>query len=124
METPPGKHSLGRLLKATRYSWQGAREAFRTEAAFREEIYAALIMIPFALWIDVSGVERALLIASVLFVIIVELLNTAVEVVVDRISPEHHALSGHAKDLGSAAVLTSLMLAFSTWTCVLVPHYF
>jgi len=111
---------LTRLLRAWGASWQGLRGAFRDEAAFRQELALAAVAIPIGLWLGHSGVERALLIASVLLVLIVELLNSAIEATVDRIGPERHTLAGLAKDIGSAAVLMSLLLLASTWALVLL----
>lgn len=117
------RHGVGRLVRATQYSWQGAHQAFHNEAAFREEVAAAVVMIPLALWLAHSAVELVLLVGSVLLVLIVELLNTAIENVVDRISEERHRLSGRAKDMGSAAVLLSLFIVILTWGCILLPRY-
>ena len=108
-----------RLWLATLNSLRGLKHCYYSEAAFRQELWAACILVPLALWLGRSGVERALLAGSVLFVLIVELLNTGIEVVVDRISNERHRLSGFAKDLGSSAVLLSLLLALLTWTLAL-----
>ena len=106
---------LMRLVSATRYSMSGLVAAWRSEAAFRQEIVAAAILLPTALWLGNNAVERALLAGTVLLVLIVELLNTAVEYTVDRIGTDHHRLSGRAKDMGSAAVLISLLLWALTW---------
>ena len=113
-----GKRGLRRILDAAGYSAAGFRWAWRGEEAFRQEVLAGLALIPLALWLGQSGLERLMLIASWLLVMIVELLNTAVEATVDRISDEHHPLSGQAKDLGSAAVFLSLMLAALAWGTV------
>ena len=110
---------LGRLLRATGYSLAGLRCCLRHEAAFRQELALTLIGVPLALWVGDDGVERALLIGSLLLVLIVELLNTAVEVVVDRVGIESHVLSGRAKDLASAAVMLSLVNALVVWLLVL-----
>jgi len=112
------KRGLSRLKSATAYSLSGLRAAWTSEEAFRLEILAALIMVPGALWLGPTMVQRALLIGSILLVLIVELLNTAVEYTVDRISTEHHSLSGRAKDMGSAAVMLSLLLCALTWSGV------
>lgn len=109
---------LARLLQATLNSLRGLKHCYRSEAAFRQETWAAAILVPAGLWLGQSAVERALLIGAVLLVMIVELLNTAIEVVVDRIGLEHHRLSGFAKDLGSSAVLIALVLAVATWGLV------
>lgn len=109
-----------RLWLATQNSLRGLRNCYRSEAAFRQEVWCALFALPAAIWFGQTGVERALLAGSVLLVMIVELLNTAVEVVVDRIGVERHQLSGFAKDLGSSAVLLALLTAVLTWGFVLV----
>ena len=111
----PGNTGFRRLLNATRYSVQGFRHAWRHEAAFRQEITLTILMLPLALWLGRTPIERLLLIASCLVVIIVELLNSAIEATIDRFGNEHHALSGRAKDLGSAAVFVSLVLAAAAW---------
>ena len=109
---------LNRLRHATGFSLSGLRQGW-AEAAFRQEAIAALVLLPAALWLGQSWVERVLLAASVLLVLIVELLNTAVETAIDRIGPEWHALSKRAKDMGSAAVLLSLLLCAGTWLSAL-----
>jgi diacylglycerol kinase (ATP) len=108
-----------RLWLATLNSLRGLKHCYHSEAAFRQEVWAALVLVPVAIWLGQTAVERTLLIGSVLIVMIVELINTGIEVVVDRISHERHHLSGFAKDLGSSAVLLSLLLAGMTWTLVL-----
>lgn len=114
-----GKTGLRRLLNATRYSAEGLGAAFRHEDAFRQEVIAAVLLLPLALWLGNSGVERALMAFSVLLVLIVELLNSAVEATVDRISLENHALAKRAKDIGSAAVMVSLLNLLLVWALVL-----
>ncbi|WP_162045384.1 diacylglycerol kinase [Vibrio taketomensis] len=116
---PESVHGLKRVMNATRYSWLGLKAAFKNEAAFREEVLLAAVMIPVALWIDVTQVERILLIAVVVLVLMAELINSAIEAVVDRIGPERHELSGRAKDIGSAAVFLALLLAGYTWLEIL-----
>jgi diacylglycerol kinase (ATP) len=111
---------LARLMRAMTCSWAGLTAAWKNEEAFRQELILALVMVPLGLWLGDSGVERALLVGSVVLVVLVELLNTAVEVVVNRISTGHHELSGLAKDLGSAAVLVSLVHAVVVWLLVLL----
>ena len=108
-----------RLWLATLNSLRGLKHCYHSEAAFRQEVWAAVVLLPAAIWLGQTAVERTLLVGSVLIVMIVELLNTGIEVVVDRISQERHHLSGFAKDLGSSAVLLSLLLAGMTWTFVL-----
>ena len=119
--------SLGRLWRATRYSMQGLRAAFHHEAAFRQELAAAALLIPAALALallsPVTWTQCALLIFSVLLVLLVELLNSAIESVVDRISDEDHALSGRAKDAGSAAVLVALVICLVVWVLVLLEAF-
>jgi diacylglycerol kinase (ATP) len=111
---------LRRLLLAFGNSGKGFAGAFREEAAFRQELALALVVIPAGLWLGQDGVERALLIAPMLLILIVELLNSAVETAIDRIGPEQHALSGLAKDIGSAAVLTAFVLLGAMWLLILV----
>jgi len=113
---------LTRIIRAFGYSWQGLRACFRHEAAFRQEVLAGLIVVPLGLWLGDGGAEMALLAGSWILVLIVELLNSAVEATVDRFGPEHHKLSGRAKDIGSAAVLLSISLAVLVWGLILVPR--
>ena len=119
VSTHKSRSGLQRLLPALRYSWQGLRAAWRHEAAWRQELVLAAILIPTALYLPVTGAAKALLIASVLLVLIVELCNSALEAVVDRISTETHPLSGRAKDIGSAAVLVALINTVLVWSLVL-----
>lgn len=112
---------LKRLLYATRYSFQGLRALWRHEAAFRQEITLSLLLAPVIIMVDVTPAERALLVISLLLVLITEILNTAVEVTIDRIGHEDHVLSGRAKDMGSAAVMLSLVGAAIIWGIVLWP---
>jgi len=112
---------IRRIILATGYSAKGLQAAIRSEAAFRQELLLAAVLIPLACWLDVGALQRLLLIAVLLLVLIVELFNSAIEAVVDRIGPERHELSGRAKDFGSAAVLLSLLLAAATWGTVLWP---
>ena len=116
-----GKTGLVRVWNAFNYSRSGLASAFRHESAFRQEVLLAAILIPIACLVDVTRVERALLIASVLLVLIVELLNASVEAIVDRVSLERHELSGRAKDMGSAAVLIALIVVGVVWGLVLWP---
>jgi diacylglycerol kinase (ATP) len=110
---------LTRLFRAFANSLKGFTGAFREEAAFRQELALAVVVIPLGLWLGRNGIERALLIAPMFIVLIVELLNSAIEATVDRIGFERHKLSGLAKDIGSAAVLMSLALLAVIWTLVL-----
>jgi diacylglycerol kinase (ATP) len=111
----PGYTGLKRVIKATGFSLQGLISTWRYESAFRQELSLCLLLLPAALWLGQTGLERALLIGSLLLVLIVELLNSAIESVVDRHGPEHNELAGRAKDQGSAAVLISLLLVTVTW---------
>jgi diacylglycerol kinase (ATP) len=114
---------LRRLINATFYSWAGFRACFKNEEAFRQEMILLVIMLPLGLWLGNDGVERALLVGSLLLVPLVELLNSAVEAVVDRFGEEQHELSGRAKDMGSAAVMLSLILTAAVWGLILLPRY-
>lgn len=111
----PGHTGLTHLIHSTRYSWKGLKAAFRNEAAFRQEVVIAAVLLPLAWWLADTPVTWLLLVGSLFLVLIVELLNSAVENVVDRIGTEHHELSGRAKDIGSAAVMLSLIMAGLTW---------
>jgi len=109
-----------RLLKATSYSWAGLCAAWRHEAAFRQEMLLVVLLGPVGLWLGEGGLGKALLLGSLLLVLMVDLLNSAVEAVVDRTGAEHHELSGRAKDLGSAAVIVSLLNLGVIWLLVLI----
>lgn len=111
---------MARLKRAIRCSSAGLAAAWKNEEAFRQEGLAGLVLLPLGLWLGDTGVERALLAGSVLLVLIVEMLNSAVEAVVDRIGPERHELSGRAKDLGSAAVSFALLHVVVVWLLVLL----
>jgi len=114
-----GKTGLARVWNAFRYSLAGLSAAYRHEDAFRQETWLALILIPVALVLPTGGPGKALMIASVLLVLVVELLNSAIEAVVDRVSLERHRLAKRAKDIGSAAVLVSLINVAAVWGLVL-----
>jgi diacylglycerol kinase (ATP) len=118
-----GPLGLQRIINAWGYSMAGFRACFKHEEALRQETYALIFLIPLALWLGNSGVERALLVGSLLLVPLVELLNSAVEAVVDRFGGEHHKLSGRAKDIASAAVFLSITMAMITWFLVLSPRF-
>lgn len=111
---------LSRLLNAFGNTWRGLAGAWREEAAFRQECVLAAVLVPLALWLAESPVELALLLGPVVMVLVVELLNSAVEAAIDRIGEEQHALSGLAKDLGSAAVFGSFVLLALNWAAVLL----
>jgi diacylglycerol kinase (ATP) len=113
------RKGLSRVWHATGYSIAGLRAGWG-EPAFRQEAIAALVLVPLAFWLGQSWVETALLVASVVLVMVVELLNTAVETAIDRIGPEWHDLSKRAKDMGSAAVLLSLLLCVGVWAAALL----
>jgi diacylglycerol kinase (ATP) len=115
-----GQTGLRRILSATRTSLQGFAAAVRHEDAFRQELFMAAILVPAGLWLGKDGLERALLVAAVLFVLVVELLNSAVEATVDRISLDNHRLAKRAKDIGSAAVMLSITTALAVWLLVLI----
>jgi len=121
MESPhKGKTGLTRLRNALGYSIQGLQAAFRHEDAFRQEVLLAAVLVPTAFLLESSGVGRALLIGSLLLVLITELLNSAVEAAVDRVSFEDHRLAKRAKDIGSAAVFVSLIDVVAVWALVLI----
>lgn len=121
VESPfKGKRGLQRILNAARYSLSGIQAAYRHEDAFRQEALLAAILIPLALWLPASGIGHALMIGSVILVLIVELINSAVEATVDRISLEHHELAKRAKDIGSAAVFFALVNVVLVWSLVLL----
>jgi diacylglycerol kinase (ATP) len=117
-----GVTGFQRLVNATRYSLEGLATAARHEAAFRQELLLAAVLVPLGLWLGEGGVERALLVGSMLMVLVVELLNSAIEATVDRISLEDHQLAKRAKDLGSAAVMMSLAMLAAVWLLVLLPR--
>ena len=121
MDSPPKRATgLRRIVNAARYSLAGLTAAVRQEAAFRQELMLAVVLVPLGLYLGRSGSERALLVGSVLLVLVVELLNSAIESAVDRISTERHPLAGTAKDLGSAAVMLSLVTLGAVWLLVLL----
>ena len=115
-----GKTGLRRILNAVGYSWAGLAAAFKHENAFQQEVFLALVLIPLALFLGNSGSERALMIGAVMLVLVVELLNSAIEAAVDRISLEHHQLIKRAKDMGSAAVMIALINVVVIWALVLL----
>jgi diacylglycerol kinase (ATP) len=119
-----GVTDIKRIIRATAYSLVGLKAAIVGEAAFRQELLLFVVLAPLGAWLGQTGVERALLIGSLMVVLIVELLNSALEAVVNRIGTERHQLSGIAKDLGSAAVFVALALAVVVWALLLVPRLF
>jgi|ERR1700690_1373848 diacylglycerol kinase (ATP) len=114
-----GKTGFRRIWNALFYSIDGFRAAFRHEDAFRQEALLAAILLPLAFWLGKTGVEKALLSGTILLVLVVEMLNSGIEAVVDKASPEAHELAKRAKDMGSAAVLLTLLNALVVWFCVL-----
>lgn len=121
MESPyKGKTGLKRVWNALLYSMAGLSAAFRCEDAFRQEVILSAVLIPLAFLLEASGIGRALMAGSVMLVLVVELLNSAVEATVDRVSLESHRLSKRAKDIGSAAVLLALANVALIWSCVLL----
>ena len=126
MAAPPEENHTGmqRLVNAFHYSVNGFRACFKTEEAFRQETYLSVLFIPLGLWIGQGIVEKCLLVGVVFIVLIVELLNTAVERAIDRISYDRHDLSKESKDMGSAAVLSSLLLAGLVWVLIGLPRIY
>jgi diacylglycerol kinase (ATP) len=120
MSSFKGKTGVRRLINACGYSLEGFKAAFIHEDAFRQEVFLAIVLIPLAFFLGKSPIERALMIASVLLVLIVELLNSAIEAAVDHTSTEHNALAKQAKDIGSAAVFIALMIMASVWGLLLL----
>lgn len=120
-KNPTKQNGMGlqRIRKAYSYSMQGLKAAFHHEAAFSEELLLIAIMLPLGMWVSDNNIERTLLIGSLFLILIVELLNSAIEAVVDRIGSEQHELAGRAKDLGSAAVFLTLVNAFIIWLLIL-----
>jgi diacylglycerol kinase (ATP) len=119
----PGATGLTRIIDAFGYSMKGMRAALRYESAFRQEAALFVILLPAAFWLGQSWLQYILLIGSLLLVLIVELLNSAIEAVVDRIGDEHHELAGRAKDMGSAAVFISLANVFFIWAVIAYLRY-
>ena len=119
MLNKPNGTGLGRAIKAFRCSMLGFSAAFRHESAFRQELLLTAILLPISFFIATSGVQLALLISALIIVLLAEIINSAIEAVVDRIGLEHHELSGRAKDLGSSAVFLALSLCFVVWAGVI-----
>lgn len=109
---------IHRIANAFTYSAQGFKAALK-QKPFQEELIVCTALLPIALWVDVSGIERLLLIGCLVWVLFAEMINTAVEVAIDRVGPERHILSGMAKDIGSAAVLLSIIWTVTVWVCIL-----
>ena len=113
----------GRILKATKWSFQGLRAAWLHESSFRLEVYLFVALAPLGWWLGQTPVERVLLIGSMLLVLSIELLNSAVEAVIERYGPEFHELAGRAKDMGSAAVFVLMMNVLLTWGAIVLPRF-
>lgn len=111
-----------RVLAAARWSLQGLAAAWYHESSFRLEAYLFVVLAPLAWWLGADGVERVLLIAPMVLVLVVELLNSAIEAVIERYGAEHHELAGRAKDMGSAAVFLAMLLVVLCWACLLWPQ--
>lgn len=119
----PDHKGLTHVFKAVIYSWQGLKAAAKYEEAFRLELMGLVVMLPLGIWLGQNGVERALLVGSLILVLAFELFNSAIEAVVDRIGVEHHVLSGRAKDLGSAVVMVSLFNVAIIWGFILYDRF-
>ena len=117
-----GNTGLAHLRNSVRFSYKGLIAAFKYESAFRQELAFLVLLIPLGLWISNSALQFTLLMVVASFVLVIELLNSAVEAAIDRISLEHHPLSGRAKDLGSAAVMVALILAGAVWLVTLLEY--
>jgi diacylglycerol kinase (ATP) len=117
-----GVTGIKRIINAAGYSWLGLKAAYKHESAFRQEFWSAAILIPLGFYLGHDWTQKAALICSILFVLVVELLNSGIEAVVDRIGDESHKLSGRAKDMGSAAVLIALIIAALIWASVLIEN--
>ncbi len=120
----PDNTGIRRILRATKFSAQGLAQAWQHEAAFRQELVLVLLLAPVAVWLGQTALERAVLIGCCLIVLIVELINSAIEAAIDRHGDEHHELSGRAKDMGSAAVFVSLVLVAVVWGLIAAERFF
>ena len=120
----PGNIGIQRIVRATGFSARGLAQAWRHEAAFRQECVLAVLLAPVAIWLGQTAVQRASLIGVCLLVIIVELINSAIEAAIDRHGNERHELSGRAKDMGSAAVLVSLVIVVLVWGAVVYDRFY
>ncbi|MBF4423256.1 MULTISPECIES: diacylglycerol kinase [Vibrio] len=119
----PGRTGIKRLFYATGYSIQGLKAAWLNEAAIRQETVTSILLITITFFLPVTKIEQIMMIGCLVLVVIVELMNSAVEAVVDRVGSEWHELSGRAKDIGSAAVLIALIFSAFTWMFILWPYY-
>ena len=114
-----GNTGFTRIRKAAVFSWQGFRAAYTHEEAFRQEFWLAVVLIPLGLYVGENGLEKAFLVCSVVLLLIVEILNSAIEAVVDRFGGEQHELSGRAKDMGSSAVFLALVFVGLSWLLII-----
>lgn len=114
-----GNSGLTRIIKAAGYSWQGIKSAYKNEAAFRQESWLAVVLIPLAIWLSASATQMVLMISSVVLLMMVEIINSAIEAAIDRFGEELHELSGRAKDMGSAAVLFAVIYLLLIWGGIL-----
>ena len=119
----PGNTGIRRIIRATRFSAQGLAQAWKHEAAFRQETILLIVLIPVALWLGDTVLTQVLLISVCLLVLIVELINSAIEAAIDRHGQEHHELSGRAKDMGSAAVFVSLTVVVLVWGAIIFERF-
>lgn len=119
----PGNTGIGRVLRATKFSAQGLLAAWKNEAAFRQELILVVVLLPAAFWLGQTALERAALVACLLLVLIVELINSAIEAAIDRHGDEQHELSGRAKDMGSAAVFVSLLTVATIWGLIAAERF-
>ena len=120
----PGNTGITRIIKAFGFSMKGLRAAWKHESAFRQEAMLAVILVPLAFWLARTPVELMILLITLFIVVITEILNSAVEAVVDRVSDEHHKLAGRAKDMGSAAVFLSLVMTFVVWAVLVYDRFY
>jgi diacylglycerol kinase (ATP) len=118
------KSGLGRILKAMSYTWDGLKAAWQHEHAFRQELLLVVVGVCVALGLRISVMEKLVLIAVLLFVLVIELINSAIEAIVDRVSLERHPLSKRAKDLGSAAVFMAFLIAAAAWIAILINRFY
>jgi len=118
-----GNTGLTRIIKAAGYSWQGIKSAYKNEAAFRQESWLALVLIPLAIWLSENATQLALMISSVVLLMMIEIINSAIEAAIDRHGDEQHELSGRAKDMGSAAVLFAFVYLVLIWGGIIWDNY-
>jgi diacylglycerol kinase (ATP) len=119
----PANTGIGRIIRASKFSSQGLASAWKNEAAFRQELLLVIVLLPVAVWLGQTALERAVLIGCLFIVLIVELINSAIEAAIDRHGDELHELSGRAKDMGSAAVLVSLVLVAVVWGLIATERF-